>query len=252
LPISVFGRFGAVFGPRSAPEPCPADSVRNPLYGSVQKPLPLGPRPGFCSIPRQKPFDLRPRCCSIPTERSLGPAPRAQGPSHRYGTAPWPQITWFLGAMEQNHSRGPRRGCFWTDPYRSGLIFFGEHVWVFLSGAVDRPGRSGPFRVIPKALRFCATQPSLKSAQITYGRSSMLEGLGGFGVAPGGPCKQVGGKVWVLEGSLARDSRPDFLFGFSADTDPRDPPRSPGPSPHINFVRKISPADQLHTWVFNV
>ena len=42
----------------------------------------------------------------MPLERALGPAERAQGPFHRYGTAPWPQIKWFLGGMEQNPGRG--------------------------------------------------------------------------------------------------------------------------------------------------
>ena len=35
---------------------------------------------------------------------------------HTYGTAPWPQIKWFLGGMEQNPGRGLRGGGFWTDP----------------------------------------------------------------------------------------------------------------------------------------
>jgi len=29
--------------------------------------------------------------------------------------------------------------------------------------------------------------------------------------------------------------------GFPAETDPQDPPRSPGPAPHINFHEKSAP-----------
>jgi len=43
-------------------------------------------------------------------------------------------------------------------------------------------------------------------------------------------------KNWVPEDSLAGDFRPG-LPGISAKSDPRDPPRSPGPAPHINSHR---------------
>ena len=32
-----------------------------------------------------------------------------------------------------------------------------------------------------------------------------------------------------------------FFNGFSAEADPRDPPRSPGPAPHINLHKKSAP-----------
>jgi len=57
-------------------------------------------------------------------ERAPGAAPRAQGPFHRYGTAPWPQIKGFLGGMEQNPGRGPRGLGFWADPYYGPAFIF--------------------------------------------------------------------------------------------------------------------------------
>ena len=32
-----------------------------------------------------------------------------------------------------------------------------------------------------------------------------------------------------------------FFHGFSIEIDPRNPPRSPGPAPHINFHEKSAP-----------
>jgi len=45
---------------------------------------------------------------------------------------------------------------------------------------------------------------------------------------------------WVPEGNLAKNFRAGFP-GFSAENRPRDPPRSPGPAPHINLHQKSAP-----------
>ena len=43
-----------------------------------------------------------------------------------------------------------------------------------------------------------------------------------------------------------------FFTGFSAEADPRDPPRSPGPAPHINFNEKSAPqTNSKAKWFWN-
>ena len=49
-----------------------------------------------------------------------------------------------------------------------------------------------------------------------------------------------GGSAGYLKAVWLEIFGPVF-HGFSAETDPRDPPRSPGPAPHINSREKSAP-----------
>jgi len=73
-----------------------------------------------------------------------------------------------------------------------------------------------------------------------------------------GPTAMTRDKRGAKEGpTCLREARPGYLNaiwpeifglvfpGFSAEAGPRDPPRSPGPAPHINFQEKSAP--QTHS-----
>ena len=52
---------------------------------------------------------------------------------------------------------------------------------------------------------------------------------------------ESGRSSWILEGSLAGYFRPGFPWIFCRIWPPLDPPRLPGPAPHINLHGKSNP-----------